>query len=248
MKKSRKEKYIKRRRRKILLRRLLFILILFSILVFTLLKVGIFNVNSIKVIGNQKVSAEDIIKRSGFKIGESYFKISKKNRIDDINSIAMIKSSKISFIPKSVTIKVVERIPKIQIEDYGNYYIVDDELRIIKVESNMTEGLLDMIISAKTNHKVGTFLFEKNEKVREFFYKLFKDELFGELKQVSPSDKSINFITKDNIEIDFGSYENVDYKFKMLKEILKDIKETNKNATKIFMEKGENPIVRLESN
>ena len=51
--------------------------------------------------------------------------------------------------------------------------------------------------------------------------------------------------TKDGIQIVIGKLENLDYKFRMLEEILKDIEATGKNARIIELDK-EDPIVMVD--
>ena len=247
--KSRKELYRQRARRKNLLRRIFFLFLLVLIIFLILSKIGLFNVNSIKVDGNKNVETNEIINRSGLKTGQNIFDIKKSQRIKAINSIAGIKSSDIKFFPmRSTKIEVVERKPVFQIENYTNYYIIDEDLRIIDILNKPMQNLKDLTGVKLENYELGDYLYIKNKNKKEFLIKLIKDdELFSEISDVIFSKEGLKLETKDGIMVELGDGSNPDYKIKMLKEILKDIKATKKDADKIDMTKGDNPILILEN-
>ncbi|WP_138159316.1 cell division protein FtsQ/DivIB [Peptoniphilus catoniae] len=245
---SRREKYRKRARRKLFVRKIVLFALLLIIGIFILVRTGSLNVNSITVTGSEEVSKEEIIKRSGLKVGENYFSIPKKERIKAINSIAKIKSSDIKFsLSRKATINVDERKGIIQVGDYTNYYIIDKDLRIIDILNSPVQNLKYLTGASLTNLDLGDDIFPKEKVKREFLKKLFKEDIFSRLDEIQMESDSVVFIESHGIEIDFGKIDNVDYKFKMLNEILKDIDTTGKKALKIEMEKGSSPIVELES-
>ena len=75
-----------------------------------------------------------------------------------------------------------------------------------------------------------------------------KYNLVGNIKSIELLDSLTTFVTLDGIKVEFGSYNNMEYKLRMLSLILEDIKKTDKNATVVQMEKGTNPILIVEEN
>lgn len=246
---NRKELYRKRARRKNFFKRVFFIFLCILILFLILSKIGFFNVASIKVYGNDTVETSEIINRSGLKPGENFFSISKSKRIDAINSIARIKSSDISFSPMGTTkINVVERKAVLQIENYTNYYIIDEELRIIDILNKPIQNIKELSGVKLDNYDLGDYLYFKDKNKKDFILRLFKnEEIFSTVESIYFSKDGLNLKTYDGITIELGDANDSEYKLDMLREILKDIKSTNKDVDKIDMTRGDNPIVVLEN-
>ncbi|MGO3751438.1 MAG: cell division protein FtsQ/DivIB [Peptoniphilaceae bacterium] len=249
MESKRREKYKQRKKRKILITKIFSFILLGIIIIFFLNKLGFFNVNSIEVVGNKDVSKSEIIKRSSFEIGNNFFDISKKNRETDINSIPKIKESKIKFyIGGKIKILVTEREPIMQINNYTDYYIIDNEFRLIDI---LNKPLVDCkyLYGINVNKvKLGDYLLKKEEKKKTFLKALFKSQtIFKEIEKIELKNKKVLLSNKDNLEIDFGSYNDIEYKLDMLKQILEDIRSSNRNISKIYMEQGKNPVAVEET-
>ncbi|MGO1580006.1 MAG: cell division protein FtsQ/DivIB [Peptoniphilaceae bacterium] len=249
MESKRREKYKQRKKRKILITKIFSFILLGIIIIFFLNKLGFFNVNSIEVVGNKDVSKSEIIKRSSFEIGNNFFDISKKNRETDINSIPKIKESKIKFyIGGKIKILVTERDPIMQINNYTDYYIIDNEFRLIDI---LNKPLVDCkyLYGINVNKvKLGDYLLKKEDKKKEFLKALFKSQtIFKEIEKIELKNKKVLLSNKDNLEIDFGSYNDIEYKLDMLKQILEDIRSSNRNISKIYMEQGKNPVAVEET-
>ncbi|RVU54775.1 cell division protein FtsQ/DivIB [Anaerosphaera multitolerans] len=245
----RRMKYAKKKKRNRFIKKIILFIVLAIITLFALLKFGVFNVRTISVTGTKIASQEEIKKKSGIKVGDNYFFLTKKKRINDIKTIPIVKTASISFsFGGYIDIDVVERTPVAQIVDYTDYYILDDELKIIEVRNNPMQNLVEIVGVPSEKLKLGSFLtFEDSEK-NKFLEDLFKrNSVFSLLKSVELDDIGIYFVTKDNTDVDFGSYKNIDYKFDMLEKILADVKKENKKVNEIYMEKDGNPMAVTES-
>ncbi|MDO5041181.1 MAG: FtsQ-type POTRA domain-containing protein [Peptoniphilus sp.] len=249
MKENRKEKYRIRAKRKNFIRKIILLMMILTITFFVLTKTGFFNVSSIKVLGNESISREEIIKRSGIAMGQNYFSVSKKDRVEAINSIAKIKSSKIKFsVSGDTTIEVVERKGIMQIENYASYYIIDRDLRIIEIMSRPFQNLKDIKGVNIQNLDLGDYILTKEKDKREFLAQLIDtEEIFNSIKGIEFKEDMYVLMDNNDVEIQFNSIEDLEYKFRMLVEILKDIETTNKNAIRIEMDNGYSPIVVLQS-
>lgn len=242
-----KNKKLKRRRR--IFKRIIFFLILIFIMIFSMKKLGLFNINSIDIKGAGSITQKQILMASGINKGENYFSSSKKKRIEALKEIPAIKNAKISFSPRrKVTIQIEKRIPKAQIKGDKEYFIIDSDYRIIETLKKENKKLA-LIKGLKTDKfKKGDFLFIKDSNEKKLLNMIFQDEeIYNEIGKIELRKEYSNLYTKDNIKIELGSYFDLEYKFKMLNQIMKDIKETDKKVSAIKMEKGKDPIVVIKN-
>lgn len=246
---ARMSKNRKSRKRKSKFKKIIFILILFFAITSTLKKIGALNIGAITITGAENIPRKEILKKAQISKGQYYFSVPNKTRIKGLKSIPTVKDAKISFSPnRTVTIKISKRIPKAQIKGDSNYYIIDDEFKVIEIRSKENDDL--MLINGLKNkdYKLGEVLFTKESDQKEFIKRLFKDEsLYKKIDSVQLKKTFVKFTTNDEIKVDLGTYTDLDYKFKMLEQILKDIEETGKDVSLIEMEKGKDPIAVSES-
>lgn len=217
------------------------------LIIFALKNSNFFNVKSINIEGNQNVSAGKIKKVSQLQKGSKFFVISKKDRIEKLESIPYIEDAKISYnLRGKVTINVKERLPYYQLES-TEYLLVDDKFRILENSDKKSDNLVNLSGFNVENPQAGNYILTNSEdqEKRNLLLSLRQDEysLHGNIRDIELLDSISTFTTVDGIKIEFGSYSNVDYKLKMLSLILKDISTTNKNAIIIQMEKGDSPIL-----
>lgn len=225
-----------------------FILFLFIFLiVFAIKNSPLFTIREINIIGNHNISVEEIKKKASVEIGNKYFQKSKKDRVEKIKSIAYVKNAKIKYYPNGkLNINITERKPFFQVKSDG-YYLIDEDLRVLKKNRAMTENLVNIEGIYLDENSISKFLFTDKEDANkvELLKKLNgkKYNIVSSLSSIELLDSIATFKTIDNIKIEFGSYNNIDYKIRMLRLILDDIKRTDKDAVSIEMEKGDNPIL-----
>ncbi len=137
-----KQQEIAKRKRKIIFR-----LIKWTTLVVLLIGGGIyfllspfFNIKSITVRGNEKITTEEIISLSGIQLEENTFKVSSSKVQQAIKSNAYIESVKLKRkLPDSVELQVVERKPAYMIT-LGNAYIyINTQGYLLEVSKNALE-------------------------------------------------------------------------------------------------------------
>lgn len=250
----RQKQRIKRRTRKRKKSRLFrvlwrfFLLFLFIyLLLYGLGHSGIFTIKSVTVTGNEKVSAEAVINQAKLQQGNNYFEISTAKRERLLDQIAYVKNAKIKYhLGGRVTVQLVERKPIFQLYT-TQYYLVDNEFRILEQNKDKMENILN-IEGVDVETKVpGDYILTGQEcqMKRELLTKIMSGDnpMAENFRSIELLDSVATFITLDGIRVEFGSYNNIDYKLKMLTLILKDIQDTGKNASAILLEKGPNPIV-----
>ena len=144
----RKKKKIskKARKRKRIIKLILLLLILIGITVFAMIS-PIFNIQNVKVEGNEKLTSQKIISLSGIKEGENIFRINKKNIIKKVKEDSYVESVNISRkIPNTININIEERKVAYQIKVIDGYTYIDYQGYILETTSSkenvpLLEGL-----------------------------------------------------------------------------------------------------------
>jgi len=198
-----------------------------------LIKTPKFNINSIVVEGNSKINIEDIIIKSGIKIGdnvvESFFKTNKK----DILAMPYISDIKLSInFPSEIVIKVTEM--------ESLYYAYDKEKNIYyrlnqygiilevcdKIESREKEILVNGITfddEVKLGTKINDIDYSKilvYEIIEKEFHNIFPEEKITKLNFENSLTK---IYINDKIEIILPNETKLKYNLTVLKEILSNV-------------------------
>ena len=131
----------KMRRRRLLFR--IFLLGLFvCVLIVLALNTELFIINNIEVMGNNKLSRENIIVGSFIKVGENIFKISTKDGEKNLSNLPYIKEVNIKRkFPKGIIIEVIERKEIFQIKNISSLALIDEEGYILDIIDNKNENL-----------------------------------------------------------------------------------------------------------
>lgn len=136
--KAKKRRKIYRRIKKII--EILFLLgILIGALIFFLMS-DIFNIKSINVENNEKISTETYVSLSGIQLEENIFSISKRNSIENIKTNAYVEEVKIKRkLPDTILITTQER-KTAYILKYGNAYAyIDNNGYILEINDEILE-------------------------------------------------------------------------------------------------------------
>ena len=93
------------------------------------MKLGVFNVVEIEVVGNEIVDAQTVIEASGISIGESIFLVDINQANYNINALMNLNELEISKImPNKVLIRMVESTPICAVNfDNKVYYLTEDK-------------------------------------------------------------------------------------------------------------------------
>ena len=146
-KKKTKSKLTKKGQRRLKIIKWTSLLILFTIIIIGIMFSSLFNIKSIIVINNKKISEQEIINLSYLKINENMFKTAKFKSINNIKTNPYIENVKISKnLNGTIKINVTERKPTYLIElDNGYAYINNQgyilEISAIKEEIPLISGI-----------------------------------------------------------------------------------------------------------
>ncbi len=240
----------KKTKRKRMFLSTVFILFIGFAIFILMINAGFFSIDSITVLGNEKVLENKIVLLSSIQKGENIFKISIKNAEKNITTLPYIKNVKVKRrFPKEVIINIEERQEIIQIQNISSFAIIDNEGYILDNIDKKDESLTEVVGLNIQNKVIGEDVFVNNEdglKV-EFIRKSEELNMLSKFKYINmEDDTNINILTFDEIEVVFGIVNNVEYKLRLLVQVLNNIEEEKLNVKTILMNKGENLIVVLE--
>ena len=231
---------------------IIFFIFLMTFFIFTIIsfKNGLFNITSIDVVGNKKLSKEQVIRASGGTTNENIFKVSLKNMEINLKRHPYIKEAKVKRkFPDKLVVDIVERREKFSIPYMESYVYSDGESFILRIENEPDVEKVPIIIGMNIEKpQIGNeIVLEKGKDIEELenFIKIADEVKL--LEQV----KSIDFSKKENIDINlrngikvaFGPLNNVKYKLSYLYSILEDVSKKDLNCKYIYFNKGENPII-----
>ena len=242
---SRVEKKLKRK--KIFFRFILLIFLL-SMSMMLALKTTFFNIKSIKVLGNNKISRDIIVSGSLINIGENIFKISTKSGEKSLYNLPYIKNVQIKRkFPNKIIIEIEERKEIGTIKNMNSYMYFDIDGFVLDIRNNEEENL-PIIVGLNNIEKIkpGENIFNQVEleEVFDFIIQSNQLKMLSKMARIDLTNiDNINIVLKNSIVVAFGTIDNVEYKLSFLKEILEDIQKKQIKCKMILMNKGDNPVI-----
>lgn len=218
------------------------LVIVLLVALFFLINSSLFNVSTITVEGNIKVSHEEIITLSGIDANTNIFHIDEVQAKQNIeqNGYLVVENIKRIF-PSEVKIKVRERIAVAQIGTVNGYYVIDKEgialnLIPVKEEGLVTVNNLQIAEPYYAQKIVG----ESQEKTDNMFYVLEAIELYKLQGKVTGIDlnnpQRIMLTYQGNIKVQIGSGLTAKDRLKYLEATVNGVKDKLKEGSVINME------------
>jgi len=246
-KKKKVNKKIKKKKLKIV-----FFLFLVLIAVFLLVsfKTDIFNISSVIVNGNEKLSSDQVIKASGCIPKENIFRVSTSEMEKRLMMQPYIKDAKIKRrLPNKIKINIAERKEKMILPYVGSYLYLDNEGFVLDIKTSKEKNKIPTISGLDIEEpKRGSSIelksgesFDKIESFIELCDKLNIYVLFANLDFTDKDNISIDM--KNGIKVAFGPLNNVKYKLSYLNSIINDINKKGIICKQVIFNKGENPII-----
>ena len=245
-----KRKRRSRKKRKIKYGRILMALILILGLVFAFLHLPIFNIKNISINGNIKVESSTILAASNLTTEDNFIFIDMEDVEKRISSITFIDSAKVKrSLPLNIIIEVIERKPASTIK-ISNKYLLIDKYGIIIDESEtlMLNLLLIKGIENVDNIKLGDKIFDfATEEQNKLLSEIYDGESLLKFKNINLEENKAELVLYNDVFVAFGSYNNVEYKLKVLDQMILSIEDdTSRKASMILMEEGPDPVLVYE--
>lgn len=244
---------IKKKKRKYRRRRF-FVLILFIGIIFILYKgvksTSLFNLKNIEIRGNKKVEEKEIISKSNLKLGSNILFLRNSKIEENIKDIPLINNVVVKKkLPKTIEIEVTERIKRLQILTDRGYQSLDIFGYALEDSEKKIEELPEIVNLFNTKTPLGKNVFKNvdDSEFNDLFISLEKYSLFKYINKLDFESKDNIIITiYENKIIEFGKLKNVDYKVKLLNEVLIDLQEKGTQYERIKMNLGDDPVIILD--
>lgn len=227
MRQSNAVRHKKRRKRNYILHYIL-LGILLTVTVITLSYTVLFNVKSIEITDNTILSDEEITAAAGVKVGDNLLKINKKKtELRVLNSTIYFDRVKVSRkFPSTLSIKIDVASPVTGIRYGGMHYYFSKNDRLIAIDEQEKYQNIPIVWGIDLNKmKLGEYLIASEENEYETFLILseqIKKSEIGGINAVDIRDPAnVKLYYENRIEIQLGSIQELDYKLKIAKEILK---------------------------
>lgn len=226
------------------------ILLTFSIAF--LLTSSLFNIKTINVTGNIRVSQQEIIRLSGLSYQQNIFRINTKATMKSIFQNPYVKKIKIDrALPNVINIDIIERKPLVLVPYVGSYLYVDQEGIVVEINSSIKDLKLPIINGLKfSTFKLGEEIKLENKQQLESMVKLINEisntGINQEITEINTADVSnIKLITKNGIKINLGDASDLENKIPLAKAIIQDLNKKKLKGTVEMGHKG-NPFFKPE--
>jgi cell division protein FtsQ len=230
---------------------ILFLLLLTFAIAF-LMTSSLFNIKTINVSGNNRVSQQEIIRLSGLSYQQNIFRINSKDTMKSIFQSPYIEKIKIKrHLPNIIKIDIIEREPLVLVPYVGSYLFVDSQGIVIEINSSIANMKLPVINGLKFNtFKLGEEIKVENKlqltSVIKLINEIKKAGIIQEIAEINAQD-ILNFKlrTKSGIKVNLGDDTNINTKIPLAKAILQDLNSKNLKGTVEMGHKG-NPVFKPE--
>ena len=206
-------------------------------------------ISNIYITGNNATSDGEIIAEIGNPIGENIILYKPEKNEANIKKLPYIENASIKKIfPNLLNISVEENYPLFfQNNDGKDYYISNTGSLLGEDIGEFDKSLLKEIKGAKLRSEIGEN-FTGSEASINFLKAIQGFSYFNEVNQLNLENKAQIGIMLNDIDVKFGDLNDIDYKLKILDNILNDAREKSIEITAIDLHNGKNPIVKVSPN
>ena len=180
----------------------------------------VFDVRSVSVIGNERVSTEQIIEKAGDVTGRNLFGLRKKPITDGLLEFAYIDkvSIKKKPFPPTLILDIKECKPTVQVEYTENYIAIDKTGKILEKSPEKLEGMPVCqglrIISANEGEEIGFKDDESKKIVLNCIQAMEKAEILDGIVVMSFADMTnITFNYQSRLDVICGTH--IDFQRKL---------------------------------
>lgn len=218
---------------KFIVKNLFFIVILITGIILLLLS-PIFNTSKIEVVGNSKISAEEVMSLSQLNTGENIFKLADKTIIQNIKENPYINSVKIKRkLPSTISIIIEEREAEYMLEFGSSYAYIDKQGYILEISDKQLSNKIKIIgyETSNENIKAGNKLcdndIDKLIAVELIMNSAYNNSISTLVTSININDESnyIIYMESERKTIYIGDKNNIDTKMLYIKKILEKEKE-----------------------
>lgn len=205
--------------------------------VYIFLHSSVFNIATIKVSGNEKVSRNEILALAGVSPGTNIFQMNRELTQNSVKIHPMVKDTQvIRHLPQTIEIKVTERQSWAIIPYQDIFLVIDEEGICIDKINEMPKSYIPIITMDKFPERVNlgqAVNQQATDMIREV-WQAFTDSNRKNISQFhySNKDKSLFIYTMKGTEVRFGNMDRLEQKAKSFSEVIKienDLQEEGKD-------------------
>lgn len=235
--KARQKKRRQKRIREQKIRRFIFFTVLTLIVVLSvMLFTPIFNIKTINVSGNSRISSEQITAQTEYVTGKNLFRLSKRGVRKKLSEIAYINKSTVKkhIFPPSVSIEIEECVPVCQIS-YGETYIIIDAVgKVLEKSPEIREQIPVAEGMTVTSANEGEVIVLKDEETQKIILTCIgymqKADIIKDITTMSFTDMTnISFNYQNRLDVICGTHIDFRRKLALLKEAVNSSK-LNENS------------------
>ena len=220
--------------------------------VFLVLRFAVFSVKQIVVTGNSAVSAEEVIRASGIRRGDSIFSLNEKTVEEWITSDYRLQYRyMVRELPSTVLISVREREPCCWLTYCGIMYVMDKNRMVLYESENPYEQPQNLVeikgLEVRSNTLVGQYINLGNETQQSIFTELFLEmKVLGCIDRIREADisntDSILLQTRDGFTAGLGDRSNLHAKLRSLLLVQDELVKMEYSSGTINVSNPEAPI------
>ena len=208
-------------------KKILFFLLALTALAAVSMTAPFFNIHTITIAGTETLSCEEVLDKSGIVKGANIFRTSMKRAQKRLEEIPYIDSAVVSRkFPDIVKITVTEAKAAMCLETDKGLVITDKEGRVLEIAETNEAGVMvvwgvALSKAAKTGEVIEIADRNMSSVLTECLTALDEYELIPIMGSMN-LENTVNIVmeTKEGLEIRLGTTDELDYKIKLLKNIL----------------------------
>ena len=220
--------------------------------VFLVLRFAVFSVKQIVVTGNSTISAEEVIRASGIRRGDSILSLNEKNVEERITADYRLQYRyMVRELPSTVLISVREREPCCWLTYCGIMYVMDKNRMVLYESENPYEQPQNLVeikgLEVRSNTLVGQYINLGNESQQSVFTELFLEmKVLGCTDRIKEADisntGSILLQTRDGFTAGLGDRNNLHAKLRSLLLVQDELIKMEYSSGTINVSNPETPI------
>ena len=194
---------------------------------------GNFSVNKITILGQSSFPKDKILALANIDMKKNIYLINTTQIKKNLEKDNYIKSAIVKRkFPREITILIHERIPVASIPAPGGYVIIDENATAISIVQDIK---LQHVIHVKNQDELENIL-----KIIKYISSL---NLLDNISYVDLAKlDDISMTTKSGITVRFGSIKNIEYKAKLLNQILINLSTKGKTSGTLDMRFNTDPV------
>lgn len=216
------------------------------------LRFAVFSVKEIRVSGNNLISAEEIIRISGIRRGDSILTLNEDRVKERIQSDYRLQFRYVAReMPGTVVLSVREREPCCWLTYCGIMYVMDKNRMVLYESENPAEKPADLVevkgLEVRSNTLAGQYINLGNETQQSIFTEMFLEmKVLGCTDKIAEADisntNSILLLTRDGYTASLGDRQNIHAKLRSLLLVQEQLKQTQNYGGTINVSNPESPI------